>query len=81
MTRHKGQEGRHRMTLAQATLALVKDHTYGRHIKYHPDCKVWERYSIPAMDPDTRKRVPMDGIGCKAHGVFLSWATDRPMPL
>ena len=58
---------------------LVKaNHTH--HTMRDPNCKTWERYSIPSMDPDTRKRVPMAGIGCEQHGVFLSWASDRPMP-
>jgi hypothetical protein len=47
--------------------------------RYHaakdPTCPTWERYSIPARDPDEpRRTVRMPGVGCECHGVFLSGA-------
>ena len=49
------------------------------HAQKAPGCETWERYAIPAYE--NRKRTGMlDGIGCEAHGVFLSWGADEPMP-
>jgi hypothetical protein len=31
------------MTRTEAIVALVKDHTYGRHARSHPDCPVCEQ--------------------------------------
>jgi hypothetical protein len=47
--------------------------------RYHaakdPTCLTWERYSIPARDPDdTRRTARMPGVGCERHGIFLSGA-------
>ena len=45
------------------------------HAEKAPGCTTEERYSIPC-----RGGGRMDGIGCEKHGIFLSWAKDRPLP-
>ena len=45
------------------------------HAQKDPTCTTWERYAIPARDPDDpRRTVRMPGIGCERHGIFLSGA-------
>jgi len=44
------------------------------HAQKDPACTTWERYAIAGMDPETRERAPMWGIGCERHGIFLSGA-------
>ncbi len=45
------------------------------HAQKDPACTTWERYGIPARDPDDpRRTVRMPGIGCERHGIFLSGA-------
>jgi len=56
--------------MAAATARLL-DMNRRYHAAKDPDCTTWERYSIPGMDPVTRKTVPMPGIGCERHRVFL----------
>jgi FAD/FMN-containing dehydrogenase len=42
------------MTRTEAIVALVKDHTYGRHARSHPDCPVCARRE-DAVSPWVRR--------------------------
>ena len=59
------------MTLTERLVEANHRH----HAMRDPNCKTWERYSIPA-----RGGARMHGIGCRYHGVFLSWPKHHPMP-
>lgn len=49
------------MTLTEATLALVKDHCYGRHERSHPQCPVCAQRT----QPEWIKRMQTEGLPAK----------------